>query len=114
MKRLIIFTALVFSANAFAQVTEADLLRGHTSGVRVSSINGGPDDGLRVDIRGLNTLRANTCPLWIVDGAILSTASSELIQPFFQYGDAAQLSPSTGIYGINFNDIESIEVLKNT
>lgn len=114
MKKLIILTALLLSSNAYAQVTEADMLRGQTSGVRVSSINGGPDDCLRVDIRGLNTLRSNTSPLWIVDGAILSNASAEIIQPFFQYSDAAYLSPSVGVYGIDVNDIESVQVLKNT
>lgn len=125
MRRLSIFIAFVICVTSNARVIEvdslhtsqgiysgvADLLKGQIAGVRVSSAD---DENLRIDIRGLNTVRANTSPLWIVDGTIVSNAPVQMVQPFFQYGDSGYLSLSEGIYGLNIYDIESIEVLKNT
>lgn len=125
MRRLSILIALVACVTSYARTIEvdslhtsqgiysdlADLIKGQVAGVRSSSIN---DEDLRIDIRGLNTLRANTFPLLIVDGAIMSNAPAQMVQPFFQYGDSGYLSMSGGISGLNIYDIESVEILKNT
>lgn len=42
----------------------ADLLQGKTAGVRVSSHSG----GIRVQIRGVNSFRADQTPLYVLDG----------------------------------------------
>ena len=126
MRQLSILALLILSFSSYAQTIKVDslhtyvshyadvaeLLKGQVSGVRVSAVNGSPDEGMRVDIRGVNTLRANTSPLWIVDGVVLSNALSQMGQPFFQSGDAGYVGMAPVLSGVDVNDIESMEVLK--
>jgi len=64
-------------------------LQGTTSGVYVISPNGQPGQGLRVKIRGANSITGSTEPLYVIDGIIGSGSD------------------------VNVNDVESIEVLKD-
>ena len=62
----------------------AEMLRGKVSGVRVSLTDGNPEGLVNVDIRGVNSLRGSTQPLWVIDGAVLSSYAGENIRPFWQ------------------------------
>ncbi|HWK06360.1 MAG TPA: TonB-dependent receptor [Puia sp.] len=64
-------------------------LQGTTSGVAVTSPNGQPGAGLRVKIRGANSITGTTDPLYVIDGNIGSGSD------------------------VNVNDVESIEILKD-
>ena len=64
-------------------------LQGTVSGVSVVSQNGQPGQGLRVKIRGANSITGGTDPLYVIDGNIGSGAD------------------------VNVADVESIEVLKD-
>jgi TonB-linked SusC/RagA family outer membrane protein len=64
-------------------------LQGTTAGVSVISPNGQPGAGLRVKIRGANSITGSTEPLYVIDGNI------------------------GGGSDVNVNDVESIEVLKD-
>ncbi len=64
-------------------------LQGTTAGVNVISPNGQPGAGLRVKIRGANSITGGTEPLYVIDGNIGSGSD------------------------VNVNDVESIEVLKD-
>jgi TonB-linked SusC/RagA family outer membrane protein len=66
-----------------------EALQGTTSGVAVTSPNGQPGQGLRVKIRGANSITGSTEPLYVIDGNI---------------GSGSDVNPS---------DIESMEVLKD-
>ena len=92
----------------------AMLLQSKISGVRVSATDGGPAGQINTNIRGLNSVRGVSEPLWIVDGAVLSSSVGEAFQVFSQYGDYAYTTPVSQMEGWNLYDIESIEVLKNT
>ena len=59
-----------------------ELLRGELSGVRVSSIDGNPSGMLNVNVRGLNTLRGDSQPLYIVDGAVIGSYSRHNLDAF--------------------------------
>ena len=72
------------------QARPASLIEGKVSGVQVLSSNGSVNGDLFVHIRGLNSVRSDSQPLWIVDGA-----------------------PTIGMFDLNPYDIESIEVLKD-
>ena len=67
-----------------------DGLKGKASGVNIFSNSGQPGAGIRVLIRGVNTINASTDPLYVVDGVVME--------------DFHLLNP---------NDIENIEVLKD-
>lgn len=113
MKKTAIILAFALSLQAAAQTEITDSLQ-LIPGVRVSRIDGSDADDVRIDIRGLSSLRAGQQPLWIVDGTILSTSLPYSVQPFAQYGDAAYAAPFIANPGLNIQDIASIEVLKNT
>ena len=86
MKRIIVISLLL--AVSLHLSAQTDIV----SGVRFLDLDGTGE--LRIDIRGVNTLRGNQQPLWIVDGVVLSTSPLESTQPFFQYGDNGFVQPS--------------------
>jgi len=127
MKRIITAAALLLAISAHAQniVTDtlgfstaaagnvAELLRGKVSNVRVSSIDGNPVGGVNVNIRGINSLRSDNQPLWIIDGIMLSTDLNQNLDAFWQYGEKSYTAPLNPLAFLNANEIESIEVLKD-
>lgn len=94
--------------------TPADMLRGKVSGVMVSSGQGGINDKPVVTIRG-TALRSVSNPLWIIDGAVLSSSIAKNLFSFQGdvYGEQAYVSPKNDMDFLNPYDIESIEVLKD-
>ena len=104
----------------------ADLLRGRISGVRVSLTDGNPNGFISTQIRGLNSLRGDSQPLWIVDGVMLGNGPKDNIDAFWQRGgvtskgdiipDYSGLSYTSRLNDLAFLDpytIESITVLKD-
>ncbi len=77
-------------------------MQGKAAGVFVESSNGKVGGATRMRIRGSSSITANNEPLFIVDGVPLTTEALN------QTG--AEINPLTSI---NFNDIESIDVLKD-
>ena len=66
--------------------TPAELLKGEASGVRVSVTDGSPNGAINVFIRGLNTIRGDSQPLWVVDGAIISSSINLNLDAFYENG----------------------------
>ncbi|MCE6991437.1 TonB-dependent receptor [Dyadobacter sp. CY323] len=64
-------------------------LQGRTPGVQISQNTGAPDGDFSVRIRGINSIKGNNAPLYVVDGIPFSN------------------------YTVNTYDIESIEILKD-
>jgi iron complex outermembrane receptor protein len=79
--------------------TPADLLRGKSAGVVVTSGSGQPGAGATVRIRGGASLNANNDPLYIIDGLPISGAGID--------------GMSDPLSSINPEDIESFTVLKD-
>ncbi len=87
-------------------VTSADqALQGLAAGVQVTSASGTPGGGISIRVRGQTSISASNDPLYVVDG--VPVVSGDLQQTGFggQSGNA--------LAGLNPNDIESIEVLKD-
>ncbi len=94
-------------------VTPATLIQGQVSGVRVSPIDGNVNGAVSTLIRGVNALRSDSQPLWIVDGVMINASLSRNNDAFFQFGEKSYTSPLNALAYINPYDIESIEVLKD-
>lgn len=116
--------SLTFHANAqvlkdtleFAKanaVTPSDLIKGRVSGVRVSAIDNSVNGAFNTNIRGVNELRGDSQPLWIIDGVQLNTSLNRNLKAFWQYGDDAYTAPVNPLAFINAYDVESVEVLKD-
>ncbi|MDA9344140.1 TonB-dependent receptor [Algibacter sp.] len=86
-----------------------DIIRGRSAGVQVSSNGSEPGASVSVKIRGLSSLTANSEPLYVVDGIIMDSATEDVANPISGYTPPQ----GGGISGVNPEDIESIEVLKD-
>lgn len=107
-------------------MSPAEMIRGEVSGARVSAIDGSPNGAFNVNIRGLNTLRGDSQPLWIVDGAVIGSSVNRNLDAFYLHGgltakgDAlpdysgrSYTSPIGNFGWLNPGDIASIEVIKD-
>lgn len=90
------------------------LLQGNTPGVYVNSGASQVGGLVNVRIRGTSTLNGNKEPLYVVDGIIMDDATEDAGNSVTsgQGGDPVQATQS-GLTGVNPQDIESIEVLKD-
>lgn len=77
-------------------------LQGKTAGVFIESVNGKSTGTTNMRIRGSSSITATNQPLFVVDGIPIST------EPLNFSG--AVINPLTSI---NFNDVESIDILKD-
>lgn len=90
-----------------------ELLRGQVPGVRVSAVDNNPNGMLNVNIRGVNSLRTDNQPLWIVDGVMLSPDLNQNLDAFWQLGESSYTSPLSPLAFLSPDNIESIEVLSD-
>lgn len=89
-----------------------NLLQGQVAGVNVVSTSGRPGSSSKIRIRGTNTLTGNADPLWVVDGVPLQKDIPNIQSGQIKAGDFDNIFTS-GIGGINPNDIESVTILKD-
>jgi TonB-dependent starch-binding outer membrane protein SusC len=87
----------------------ADAITGRVAGVEVRNINGTTGTGQRIRIRGANSISLDNEPLIIVDG-IRFDNSTTFMDVGFSEGAPDQVP--NRLNDLNFDDIESIEVLK--
>ena len=91
----------------------AVLIDGTVSGVRVSAVDGNPDGLKNINIRGINTVRGDSQPLWVIDGVILSNELARNLDGFWQFGEDSYSAPVGNIPFLNPEEIESIQILKD-
>lgn len=77
-------------------------LQGRTAGVFVEAINGKPGGTIRMRVRGASSIGASNQPLFVVDGIPITNVS--------QNTSGGPINP---LSDLNFNDVESIEILKD-
>jgi TonB-linked SusC/RagA family outer membrane protein len=77
-------------------------LQGRAAGVQVTSLNGKLGQGMQMRIRGSSSVTASNEPLYVLDGIPL-TANDQ----------GTSSAPQNPLADINFNDIESIDILKD-
>ena len=86
-------------------------IQGRAAGVYVSSNGFEPGAPTSIKIRGTNSLTGNSQPLYVIDGIIVNSATEDVSDPLT--GGNSYLSPQAGITGLNPQDIESVEILKD-
>lgn len=91
-----------------ARSTSIDqLIAGKAAGVEVINASGSPDGGVSIRVRGTTSLNGSNEPLYVVDGVILSesTGASLLSED--------ETEEVNNLMGLNPQDIESIQILKD-
>lgn len=87
------------------------MIEGRAAGVNVQNLSGTFGTAPKITIRGGSSIFGDTKPLWVVDGAV----QEEVVNLSFDQlasGDSATLI-SSAISGLNANDIESVQILKD-
>lgn len=77
-------------------------IQGRVAGVRFTPNTGSPGSSVSINIRGLGSINANNSPLFIIDGVQINSSESNSIIP-----------SSNALAGLNHDDIESIDILKD-
>ncbi|MEM1135240.1 MAG: SusC/RagA family TonB-linked outer membrane protein, partial [Bacteroidota bacterium] len=80
-----------------------ETLQGRASGVFVEASNGKLGQGMKMRIRGSSSVTADNQPLFVIDGVPIT--NQNIGNP-----DEAPVNP---LSDINFNDVESIDILKD-
>lgn len=87
------------------------MLQGRVSGLNISNVSSTFGSAPKINIRGGGSINGNVSPLWVIDGVIFDELVN-LNPERLASGDAVTLVGSA-ISGINPEDIESVEVLKD-
>ena len=113
-KRLFTGSATKISAAEAKLDGVADIsrsLEGRAAGVSVQNVSGTFGTAPKIRVRGATSIYGSSKPLWVVDGVIMEDVT-EVDADQLSSGDAATLI-SSAIAGLNADDIESFQILKD-
>lgn len=77
-------------------------LAGKAAGVQINQVNGKAESGIKIRVRGVATISSSQEPLYVIDGV-----------PMINNDENINDSPINPLVGINPQDIESIQILKD-
>ncbi len=86
-------------------------LEGRAAGVSVQNVSGTFGTAPKIRVRGATSIYGNSKPLWVVDGVIMEDVT-DVSADDLSSGDANTLI-SSAIAGLNSDDIESFDILKD-
>lgn len=92
-----------------AEISRA--LEGKAAGVSVQNVSGTFGTAPKIRVRGATSIYGSSKPLWVVDGVIMEDVV-EVDADQLSSGDASTLI-SSAIAGLNSDDIESFQILKD-
>jgi TonB-linked SusC/RagA family outer membrane protein len=86
-------------------------LEGRSAGVSVQNVSGTFGTAPKIRIRGATSIFGSSKPLWVVDGVVVENIT-DVSADDLSSGDAVTLV-SSAIAGLNSEDIESFQILKD-
>src|SRR5574344_571971 len=86
-------------------------LEGRSAGVSVQNVSGTFGTAPKIRVRGATSIYGSSKPLWVVDGVIMDDVT-EVSADELSSGDATTLI-SSAVSGLNADDIESFQILKD-
>ncbi len=86
-------------------------LEGRSAGVSVQNLSGTFGTAPKINVRGATSIYGSSTPLWVVDGVIQENVVN-VSADALSSGDATTLI-SSAIAGLNADDIESFQILKD-
>ena len=87
-------------------------LEGRAAGVSVQNVSGTFGTAPKIRVRGATSIYGSSKPLWVVDGVIMEDAI-DVGPDDLSSGDAETLISWSAIAGLNSDDIESFQILKD-
>lgn len=113
-KRMFTGAASKLDANKVSMDGVADIsrtLEGRVAGVSVQNISGTFGTAPKIRVRGATSIYGNSKPLWVVDGVVMEDVL-DISSDDLSSGNAETLIASS-ISGLNADDIESFQILKD-
>lgn len=95
--------------NGVADISRS--LEGRAAGVSVQNVSGTFGTAPKIRVRGATSIYGSSRPLWVVDGVIMEDVTN-VDADQLSSGDAETLI-SSAIAGLNADDIESFQILKD-
>jgi TonB-linked SusC/RagA family outer membrane protein len=95
--------------DGIAEISRA--LEGRAAGVSVQNVSGTFGTAPKIRVRGATSIYGSSKPLWVVDGVIMEDVV-EVSADDLSSGDAETLI-SSAVAGLNADDIESFQILKD-
>ena len=86
-------------------------LEGRAAGVSVQNVSGTFGTSPKIRVRGATSIYGSSKPLWVIDGVIMEDAV-DIDADALSSGDAETLI-SSSVAGLNADDIESFQILKD-
>ena len=87
------------------------MIQGKAAGIQVTNVSGTFGAAPKIRVRGASSIYGNQTPLWVVDGVVLEDVI-EISADDLSSGNAATLI-SSGVAGLNADDIENFQILKD-
>lgn len=87
------------------------MLEGRVAGVSIQNVSGTFGTAPKIRIRGASSINGDNKPLWVVDGVVLEDVAN-ISNDQLSSGDPTTLLGSA-VAGLNSNDIESFDILKD-
>ncbi|AHG87897.1 TonB-dependent outer membrane protein, SusC/RagA [Gemmatirosa kalamazoonensis] len=89
-------------------------LQGRVAGVQVTQGDAAPGGGMRVQIRGVNSMNGGSAqPLYVIDGVPVASSGTSKIQGGLSQIDLRSTTETNPLAQIAPEDIESIDILKD-
>lgn len=95
--------------DGMAEISRA--LEGRSAGVSVQNVSGTFGTAPKIRVRGATSIYGSSKPLWVVDGVIMEDVT-EVSADALSSGNAETLI-SSAVAGLNSDDIESFQILKD-
>ena len=95
--------------NGIADISRS--LEGRSAGVSVQNVSGTFGTAPKIRVRGATSIYGSSKPLWVVDGVIMEDVT-DIDSDALSSGDPETLI-SSAIAGLNSDDIESFQILKD-
>ena len=85
-------------------------LQGKVPGAQITQTSGDPSGGISIRMRGTSTIKGSSEPLYVIDGVIVSNATTNVTNLNVAAGASAELGTNR-LADINPNDIEKIDII---
>lgn len=95
--------------NGLADISRS--LEGRAAGVSVQNVSGTFGTAPKIRVRGATSIYGSSKPLWVIDGVIMEDIT-DISADELSSGDAETLI-SSAVAGLNSDDIESFQILKD-
>ncbi len=85
-------------------------LQGKVPGAQITQTSGDPSGGISIRMRGTSTIKGSSEPLYVIDGVIISNATTNVTNLNVGAGASAEIGTNR-LADINPNDIEKIDII---